>query len=50
MSISRSSSPLYLGMGVMAATVFMNVVGIDADGSLSITCPTAVVIPLHIWN
>ncbi len=50
MSISRSSSPTYLGTGVTAVTVFMNVVGVDVDGSLSITRRTAVVIPLRIRN
>ena len=50
MNVSKSSSPLYLGTGVTAAMVLMNIIGIDVDGSLSITHWMAVVIPCRIRN
>ena len=45
MKISRSLSPPYLGMGVTEATDFMKVLGVDEDGSLSITRCTTLEIP-----
>jgi hypothetical protein len=52
MKASRSLSPLYFGTGVTVATVLIKVLGINEDGSRSMTQCMAFVTPCLIlkWN